>query len=90
MNYKAKNYSYNKLSQRVFLSEGLFDKKMNDQKVDENEQWLNTDEAATYLRVSPNALRILVHRAKVKSFKFGSRLRFKLSDLISVLQPKEY
>ena len=44
-------------------------------------KWASTKEAALYLRVSPNALRILVHREKVKAYKMGTRLRFKISDL---------
>ncbi len=73
----------------VNTSAGLFDSKRFDEKVDENEKWLNTDEAAYYLNITANALRILVHRAKVKTYKLGTRLRFKKSDLFSVLQLKE-
>jgi excisionase family DNA binding protein len=43
-------------------------------------QWLSTVEAASFLRVSENALRIMVHRDQVKAYKFGRRLRFKLTD----------
>jgi len=43
-------------------------------------QWLSTVEAASFLRVSENALRIMVHRGHVKAYKFGRRLRFKLAD----------
>jgi excisionase family DNA binding protein len=52
-------------------------------------EWLNTNEAASYLRITPNALRILVHRGRVQAFKLGSRLKFRLRDLRSVLSRKE-
>lgn len=45
----------------------------------ENE-WLSTEEAALYLSISPNALRIMVYRDQIKAYKFGRRLRFKLRD----------
>jgi excisionase family DNA binding protein len=44
-------------------------------------EWLSTEEAADYLSISPNALRIHVCRGKIRSYKFGSRLRFRISDL---------
>ncbi len=49
--------------------------------------WLTTPEAAQFLKLSPNALRIAVHRGQVRAYKLGRRLRFRLSEL-SVL-PKE-
>ena len=48
-------------------------------------EWLSTDQAAKFLSLSPNALRILVHRNKVKAYKFGHRLRFRLDDLRHLL-----
>ncbi|MCB9093504.1 MAG: helix-turn-helix domain-containing protein [Halobacteriovoraceae bacterium] len=58
-------------------------------KTDENNRWLNTNEAAEFLRLTPNALRILVHRAQVKYYKFGRRLRFRENDLHSLILPTE-
>ena len=43
-------------------------------------EWLSTEDAAKYLSISENALRIMVHRGQIISYKFGRRLRFKLSD----------
>ena len=43
-------------------------------------EWLSTEEAAYILSISPNALRIMVHRAQIQAYKFGRRLRFKQSD----------
>jgi excisionase family DNA binding protein len=45
-----------------------------------SKEWLTTNEAAKFLGVSPNALRIRVHRDQVPVYKFGRRLRFRLRD----------
>ena len=50
---------------------------------------LSTKEASGLLGVSENALRILVCRKKVKAYKLGGRLKFKLEDLAGCLQQKE-
>ena len=50
---------------------------------------LSTREASGLLGVSENALRILVCRKKVKAYKLGNRLKFKLGDLMDCLQQKE-
>ncbi len=54
----------------------------------EYEEWLTTDEAAAYLRISVNALRICVHRGQVHGHKFGRRIRFKVGDLRELLSTK--
>ncbi len=41
------------------------------------DQWLSTQEAARYLSVSENALRIMAHRGQIMAFKLGRRLRFR-------------
>ena len=61
--------------------EKLFDNQKN--------KLLSTKEASGFLGVSENALRILVCRKKVKAYKLGSRLKFKLDDLADCLQQKE-
>ena len=43
-------------------------------------EWLTTKEAAQYLLISENALRIMVHRNQVQVARFGRRLRFRLED----------
>lgn len=53
----------------------------------ENE-WLSTEEAASYLSISPNALRIMVYRDQIKAYKFGRRLRFKLRDCQGLFEKK--
>ena len=49
-------------------------------------KWLSSTEAARFLRITPNALRIMVCRAKVKNRKLGSRLRFHIDDLRGLLR----
>lgn len=49
-------------------------------------EWLTSKEAARYLGLTPNALRIMVCRGKVKSYKLGSLLRFRISDLRYLLK----
>ncbi|MCY4644254.1 MAG: helix-turn-helix domain-containing protein [Bacteriovoracales bacterium] len=51
-------------------------------------EYLTTKEAAWYLRITPNAVRIMAHRKKLKAHKLGNRLRFKRSDLKSLMQEK--
>lgn len=45
------------------------------------QEWLTTTDAANYLAISENALRICVHRGQIRSYKFGRRLRFRLDEL---------
>lgn len=45
------------------------------------DEWLSTKEAADYLSITPNALRIWVCRGKIKAYKLGNRLRFRNKDL---------
>ncbi len=49
-------------------------------------EWLTSIEAAQALGISPNALRILVCRGKIKYSKFGHRLRFCANDLAALLR----
>jgi excisionase family DNA binding protein len=48
-------------------------------------EWLSTEEAAQYLSISENALRIMVHRGQIRVFKVGRRLRFQLKDCKALL-----
>jgi excisionase family DNA binding protein len=43
-------------------------------------EWLSTEEAAHFLSVTENALRIMVYRGQIPAYKFGRRLRFRLQD----------
>jgi excisionase family DNA binding protein len=51
-------------------------------------EWLTTREAAHFLAVSPNALRIMVHRNQIEAYKIGHRLRFRLKDCRALFQKK--
>lgn len=75
----------------LFDETKFFEKLNNSKQIeDENENWLTTKQAATYLGITPNALRILVHKGKVDAFKLGSHLRFTHSALRELLLKKEY
>lgn len=43
--------------------------------------WLDTRAAASYLRMTPNALRIAVHRGLIPARRLGRRLRFSRSEI---------
>ena len=51
-------------------------------------EWLSTEEAAYFLSVSQNALRIMVHRDQIQAFKIGRRLRFRVQDCRRLFQRK--
>ena len=51
-------------------------------------EWFSTKEAAEYLRITPNALRICVYRGQIRFYKFGRRLRFKVEELKQTLFKK--
>lgn len=52
----------------------------------DNLYWMTTNEAATYLRKSTNALRTAVCRGHVTAKKFRRRLYFKRSDLDRLIE----
>ena len=51
-------------------------------------EYLNTEDAAKFLSITQNALRIMVCRGQIESYKFGRRLRFKFSDILKLLSKK--
>jgi excisionase family DNA binding protein len=51
-------------------------------------EWLSTEEAAHFLSISPNALRIMVHRDQIRAFKLGRRLRFRVQDCRGLFRKK--
>lgn len=62
------------------------------EKIREGEEefcWLNSKQAAVYLSISENALRIMVHRRQVLFYKIRSRLRFKANDLDSIVKTRK-
>jgi len=49
--------------------------------------WLNTKEAAEYLRTSPKQIRKWVYQGKIKAYKlFGKSLRFKRTELFLLIK----
>ncbi len=48
--------------------------------------WLDSKEAASYLRLSVNSLRIRVMRGQIPFYRLGKRLRFKRSELKSLVE----
>lgn len=61
----------------------------NQQMLFDNLIWLTTKEAATYLRRSVNAIRILVCRRKLRARKFGGKLYFKKVELDELLESSQ-
>lgn len=53
------------------------------------QKWLTTKEASYYLGITPNALRIWVCRGKLRAYKLGSKLRFRIDDLKHLLKQQE-
>ena len=53
-----------------------------------NCEWLSTNEAARYLSISANALRIMVFRNQIKTYKLGKRLRFRADDCQALFKQK--
>lgn len=51
-------------------------------------EWLSTEEAAHFLSVSSNALRIMVYRSQIPAYKFGRRLRFRVRDCRALFERK--
>lgn len=51
-------------------------------------EWLNSTQAARYLGITENALRIMVHRRQIKFHKVGRRLRFHREDIFDLLPGK--
>ena len=52
--------------------------------------WLNTHEAARYLRKTLNAIRIMANRGYVKPRKFRGRLYFRRIELDRLLESSLY
>jgi excisionase family DNA binding protein len=67
---------------RLCESSGSHTVEKNSQLFIENFIWLNTKEAAGYLRTSPKQVRKWVYQGKIKVYKLlGKSLRFKKTEL---------
>lgn len=57
----------------------------------DNSNWLNTKDAAAYLRTTPNVVRKWVYQGKLQTYKlFDKSLRFKRSDLDTLIEGGRY
>lgn len=54
-------------------------------KTEEDNEWLTTDEAAAYMRLSVGSFRNMVSDGHVPHFKLGRRNRYKRSELRNLL-----
>lgn len=52
--------------------------------------WLDSEEAATYLRKTANALRIMVYRGYIRPRKFRRRLYFRKIELDRLLESSNF
>jgi excisionase family DNA binding protein len=51
----------------------------------EENDWLTSEEAAAFLKVSPAVLRNLTSNGQVPFYKFGRRNRYRKSELVTLL-----
>lgn len=51
-------------------------------------EWLSTKEAAFFMSISENALRIMVHREQIQVYRMGRRLRFKVRECRQLFERK--
>lgn len=58
----------------------------NNSQIFNNQIWMNSKEAALYLRTSIGSLRNMVYRKQLSAKKLGNRLRFKKSELDFMLE----
>ena len=52
--------------------------------------WLTTEEAASYLRKSANAIRIMVHKKILRARKFRRRLYFRREELDALIETSQF
>ena len=58
---------------------------------DNSIEWLNTKEAAVYLRTTPKQIRSWVYQGRIRSYRLlGKSLRFKKSDLNALITKGDY
>ena len=86
--YKSPKRRYDTFVSEAPVSDTFFENLIENQIADEN--WLTTKKAAAFLGITPNALRIRVHRGQVVAFRLGQHLRFSLTSLKMLLLKKEY
>lgn len=55
----------------------------------EGEVMFTTNEMSKILGLTPNALRIQVHRGNIPALKLGNKLRFRKKEVLSCLSDRE-
>lgn len=80
MKHSADTNSPSKMPSTSLITRG------NERMLFENQKWMNSREAANYLRISENSLRIKVSRGEIKPYRLGKRLRFKRSELDCMME----
>ena len=53
------------------------------------QEWLNTEETASYLRLSIGSVRNLTSNGEIPYYKLGRRTRYRLEDLRNLLLSKK-
>jgi len=86
--YNSPRMRYDLPVSEASASDTFFDNSEENKTADEN--WLTTKKAAAFLGITPNALRIRVHRGQVVAFNLGRHLRFSLASLKVLLIKREY
>ena len=51
-----------------------------------NTEWMNKEEAASYLRLTPTALQMRITRGQIEAYKLGNSIRLKRSELDKLLE----
>jgi len=85
---KRKNLNFLGVSGKIQNQKNtLFENKIdeNETKNDNAEEWLNTNEAAEYLRISPARLRNLTSNGRVPYYKFQRGNRYLKGELRNLL-----
>ena len=54
-----------------------------------NQRWFSVDEAATYLRCSPQTIRALIHRRELRASKLDWGFRLDRADLDHLLERRK-
>ncbi len=85
---KRKNLNFIGVSGKIQIQKNtLFENQIdkNETESDNAEEWLNTNEAAEYLRISPGRLRNLTSNGRVPYYKFQRGNRYLKGELRNLL-----
>jgi len=68
------------------MTEKPFQESSSNENAMNNLVWMNSKEAASYLRISTGALRAHIYKGQLPFYKLKNRLRFKRTDLDRMLE----